>query len=73
MGARGGKGYIQPSTSSTDGTHQPPCWLALPTLPHAAAQVGPRFVGFFKPCDYLVQAARSGRKLEAGLPPASKM
>jgi hypothetical protein len=29
--------------------------------------------GFFKPCDYLVAAAQSGRKLEAGNQAVSKL
>ena len=36
-------------------------------LSELSAKMGPKLGGFFKPCDYLVQAARSGRKLGAGV------
>jgi hypothetical protein len=35
--------------------------------------VPPALAGFFTPCDYLRQAAQSGRKLEAGVAPASRI
>lgn len=38
-----------------------------------AKSVPPHMAGFFKPCDYLVQAAQAGRKLEAGVAPASRI
>ncbi|GFR46239.1 hypothetical protein Agub_g7785 [Astrephomene gubernaculifera] len=38
-----------------------------------AAMVGPTHAGFFKPCEYLVAAAESGRKLSAGPPAAAKL
>lgn len=34
--------------------------------PSPPLQVPPKLAGFFKPCDYLVQAARTGRKLGDG-------
>ena len=34
---------------------------------------GAGYAGFFKPCAYLQAAARQGRRLSAGIPPASKL
>ncbi|KAG2441459.1 hypothetical protein HXX76_003081 [Chlamydomonas incerta] len=42
-------------------------------LKQFAAMVPPQHAGFFTPCDYLVQAAASGRKLSAGPPAAAKL
>ncbi len=42
-------------------------------LKEFAVMVGPGLAGFFKPCDYLAQCAASGRKLEAGVPAASRL
>eukprot|EP00199_Chlamydomonas_sp_CCMP681_P001081 CAMPEP_0119102552 /NCGR_PEP_ID=MMETSP1180-20130426/1265_1 /TAXON_ID=3052 ORGANISM="Chlamydomonas cf sp, Strain CCMP681" /NCGR_SAMPLE_ID=MMETSP1180 /ASSEMBLY_ACC=CAM_ASM_000741 /LENGTH=722 /DNA_ID=CAMNT_0007086861 /DNA_START=27 /DNA_END=2195 /DNA_ORIENTATION=+ len=38
-----------------------------------ATMFPPSVAGFFKPCDYLVSAAKAGRKLGAGVAPPSKM
>lgn len=38
-----------------------------------SARFGPKLAGFFKPCDYLLECARTGRKLSAGVAPQSKM
>jgi len=38
-----------------------------------AGMVGPKHAGFFEPCAYLADAARTGSKLEAGVPASSKL
>jgi len=55
-------------------------WADLVGAPRIVAKlaalskaVPPALAGFFTPCDYLAQAAQAGRKLEAGVAPASRI
>lgn len=54
--------------SSSSFSHSP---TYVPQTCHK--QVGPKVSGFFKPCEYLSQAASSGKKLSQGISPPSKM